>query len=136
MHELPELDRAGLRKFGLTMGVVIAVLFGVIFPLILSLARFPLWPWLLAGAFWLWALAAPDSMRGFYRLWMRIGLFMSKIMNPLVLGIVFFLVFLPMGLLRRAFGKQDPMRRKFEKTLTSYRIQSKKIDRNSMEKPF
>lgn len=136
MHEIPELDRAGLRKFGLTTGAIIAVLFGLLIPWLLNKEHIVWWPWILAGVFWLWAIAAPDSMNGFYRIWMKFGLFMSKIMNPLVLGIVFFLVFFPMGVLMRIFGKKDPMCRKLEKDVASYRVQSHKIDNKSMEKPF
>jgi hypothetical protein len=39
--------------------------------------------------------------------------------SPVVLGIMFFLVVTPIGLLMRAFGK-DPLRLRFDKSASSY----------------
>ena len=36
-HEIPELDREGLRQFGLTTGGIVAVLFGVVLPWLFDL---------------------------------------------------------------------------------------------------
>ena len=47
MHPIPELDRKGLREFGLTTGALIAAIFGLFFPWLLSV-HIPLWPWILA----------------------------------------------------------------------------------------
>lgn len=42
-HEIPELDRKGLRQFGLVTGGIVAGLFGLLFPWLLERAL-PLWP--------------------------------------------------------------------------------------------
>ena len=57
-HSVPELDRKGLRNFGLTTGIIIALLFGLFFPWLLDRTR-PLWPWVLCGTLAVWALLAP-----------------------------------------------------------------------------
>jgi hypothetical protein len=56
------------------------------------------------------------------RLWLRFGLLLHKIVSPLVLGIMFFLVITPIGLLMRAVGK-DLLRLKFDKRSSSYWIE-------------
>ncbi len=71
-HPIPELDRKGLREFGLTTGAIIAALFGALFPWLLERA-FPLWPWIILLVLGGWALVAPASLRPVYRLWMRFG---------------------------------------------------------------
>ena len=40
---IPELDRKGLREFGLTTGAAVIVIFGLFFPWVLDLA-WPIWP--------------------------------------------------------------------------------------------
>ncbi len=134
-HAIPELDRSGLRHFGYTMAGIIAGLFGLAFPLLLGVAHWPLWPWLVAGVFAVWALLAPQTLNPVYRGWMRFGLLMSRVMNPLILGIVFFLLFVPMGWGMRLLAR-DPMRRRLEPDAPSYRIPSRTPSPNSMEKPF
>jgi len=134
MHPIPELDAGGLRRFALTTGSIIALLFGVILPWLLD-ARFPIWPWPLAGILMLWGLAAPGSLRPVYRGWMRIGLLMSRVTTPLILGLVFFVVFLPAGLIMRLSG-HDPMKRRMVPDAPSYREPSQPAAPESMEKPY
>ena len=41
------------------------------------------------------------------KLWMKLGIFMSKVVNPLVMGIIFFTLFVPIGLIMRIFGRDE-----------------------------
>ncbi|MBL3599377.1 MAG: APC family permease [gamma proteobacterium endosymbiont of Lamellibrachia anaximandri] len=132
-HTIPELDKKGLREFGLVTGGIIAVIFGLFFPWLLDIS-IPLWPWVLAGILAVWALLAPNSLGPVYMVWMMFGLMMSKITTPLILGIIFFLVFFPAGLIMRLFN--DPMRRKYDADAKSYRIDSHTPDKKSLENPY
>ncbi len=132
-HSIPELDKKGLRDFGLVTGAIIAVLFGLFFPWLLEIS-IPLWPFALGGVLALWALVHAPSLRPVRTNWMKFGLLLSRITTPLIMGIVFYLVVLPMGLLMRLFGK-DPMARKLDPDATSYRVLSENTD-TSMERPF
>ena len=134
MHEIPELDRKGLRDFGLVTGGIFVALFGLFFPWVLELS-FPAWPWVLGGILAIWGLAAPATLRPIYRVWMKFGLLLSKITTPIVLGIVFFLVIFPTGLVMRSFGR-DPMRRQIDSDATSYRVPSTRSPKENMERPF
>lgn len=133
-HSIPELDRKGLRHFGLTTGAAVVIIFGLFFPWLLDLS-WPAWPWLIAALFWLLALVQPIWLRRVYRGWMRFGLLASRVTTPLVLGFVFFVMITPMALVMRLMGK-DPMRRTLDPKQESYRVQSIKSPKEKLEKPF
>jgi len=132
-HKIPELDRAGLREFALVTGSVIAGLFGLFLPWVLDLA-WPVWPWILASILVTVGLAAPMALRPVYKIWMQFGLILSRITTPIIMALVFFLVITPIGLIRRLLSS-DPMNRKFDDG-GSYRVPSKKIPAENMERPF
>lgn len=133
-QKIPELDRKGLRQFGLTTGAAVVVIFGLFFPWILELG-WPVWPWVIAAALWALALVHSPWLRWIYRAWMRFGLLASRVMTPLVLGVVFFGMILPMALVWRLRGK-DPMRRALDPSENSYRVQSNKSPKEKLERPF
>lgn len=133
-HAIPELDRKGLREFGLTTGGILAALFGLFFPWVLS-RPYPLWPWIIAAILAGWALAAPATLRTFYRLWMRLALLLSRITTPIVMAVVYFLVITPLAFIMRVAGR-DPMARRFDENAKSYRIAIKKRSKDHMERPF
>ena len=115
-------------------GAIVAVLFGVFFPWVLERA-YPVWPWVIMAVLGTWGLIAPSSLRPVYRGWMRVGLLLSKVTTPIVMGAIFFVIIVPVGLIMRT-GKRDPMRRAFEPDATSYRIPSEHPPKNSLERPF
>ena len=57
------------------------------------------------------------------KLWFKFGIFLSKIISPLIMGIIFFLVVTPIGLIMKIFGK-DILNLKYNKT-QSYWIEKK-----------
>ena len=135
-HEIPELDTKGLRQFGLILGGVLAGIFGLLLPWRWHGLDVPNWYWISCGAFVvLWALLAPDALRSLYRGWMHIALIVGAIVNALVLAIVFFLLITPMGFVGNLLGK-DPMRRRLDPELKSYRVERKIPNRQHMERPY
>ncbi len=122
MHQITPIDRKGLREFGL------------FFPWLLERA-IPLWPWIVAAVLGGWGLIAPESLRPVYSGWMKLGMLLSKITTTIILGVVFFVVMLPIGLLVRVF-RSDPMARKFDAGATSYRVASQKTPKENVERPF
>jgi hypothetical protein len=139
MHAIPELDKKGYREFGLVTGAIVAGLFGLFFPWVFGRAfpaEFPLWPWILFAVLGTWGLIAPMTLGPIYKVWMKFGLFMGTyIMTPLIMFIVFYGLFMPMGLLMRLFGK-DAMARKLDSTAESYRVASTKSPVKNLERPF
>ena len=129
-----EINKKSLREFGIVTGAIVAVLFGLLLPWLLSKA-YPLWPWyvlaVLAGV----AVILPMALKPVYKVWMRFGLVMGWINTRIILGIVFYFMFTPIALILKLLGK-DPMHRKLDAKLQSYRIESKRSPREYMEKPF
>jgi hypothetical protein len=83
----------------------------------------PTLPWAIAlGALFLLALLAwvkPGWFRGFYRVSARAGFFLSQAIARVVLVIMFFLIFVPLGLARRLLGK-DALRLKRPANASTY----------------
>ncbi len=134
MHEIPKLDKKGLRDFGLILGGMVGLVFGVVLPLIWRHSA-PVWPWAVLGVLWVWALAAPLTLNPVYQVWMRFGQALGWVETRIVLGIIFYLIVFPVGLVMRLLG-HDPMRKGFDQNLDTYRILSQVRTRESMEKPF
>jgi len=76
--------------------------------------------WLAAAAVTLAiALSAPRILHPFNIAWFRFGLLLHKIVSPLIMGLLFFAVVTPIGLLLRAQGKR-PLNLAFDPAATSY----------------
>lgn len=123
-----------LRKFGLVTGTIFVLIFGLILPWIFT-HDFPVWPWAVAGFFWIMALIYPSGLLPIYRGWMAIGNLLGWINVRIILGIVFYTVFLSTGLVMKILGR-DSMKRKLQQEKISYRIISHKNDPERMEKPY
>ena len=123
-----------LRRFGLVTGAIVAMLFGIALPWFIG-DQWPRWPWIVTGIFWIWALTAPATLFIIYRIWMKFGHVAGWINTRIILGLVFYLVFFPFGIILRMLGK-DPMTRKLDGTSKSYRIISAPIEKDHIERPY
>ena len=123
LHE--NLSREQAVKMGSerSFGLVFTAVFLIIGCWPLIGAEAPRW-WALgvAGLFLLLALLKPDLLAPLNRAWLRFGLLLHRIVSPLVLGLMFALVFVPIGLLLRLFGK-DPLRLRLDPAAQSYWIE-------------
>jgi hypothetical protein len=134
-HSIPELDRKGYRDFGLVTGAIVVGLFGLFFPFILG-KSLPIWPWVIFLLLAVPALIAPMTLAPVYKYWMKFGLFMGTyIMTPLIMFIVFIVMFVPMGLLKRFLGK-DSMARDLDSKANTYRLPAEPRPAKNLEKPF
>lgn len=123
-----------LRKFGLIFGAIVSVLFGLLLPWLFGYA-WPVWPWIVAGVFWGWSVAAPNSMFFVYRIWLQFGHVAGWINTRIIMSILFYAVFFPVGMILRLLGK-DPMNRNLDGNSPSYRITSTPIDKDHFERPY
>jgi len=78
-------------------------------------------PWALAPAalFAAVTLVRAHWLAPLKRLWMRLGELLNHVVSPVVLGIMFFGVFTPVGWVMRLAGR-DPMARSWEPETESY----------------
>jgi len=132
-HNIP-LDRRTLRSFGLTSGVIVILLFGVLIPWLRG-SGWRMWPWILSGSLILAGLIVPGALKPVFKVWMKFGHFMNRVNTAVILTVVFFFVFTPVGLIMRIFGR-DVMHRKFDQKAESYRIDSENPKTENMERPF
>jgi Saxitoxin biosynthesis operon protein SxtJ len=68
------------------------------------------------------ALIRPSVLAPFNRLWTKLALVLSKIMNPVIMGVLFFLVVTPIGLVMRVLGKRT-LALEFDPATPSYWIE-------------
>jgi hypothetical protein len=104
------------RSFGVVMGVVCLVLSGLGF-----WGGSAYWPISAAAAavFGSLALLCPRLLSPLNRLWFLFGLALHKVVNPVVMGVLFFGVIMPVGVLMRLTGKR-PLEVEFEPDISSY----------------
>ncbi len=104
------------RSFG-SLFVVVFGFFGVLS----YLKSGPWWPLLavLAVLAALVTLIAPGALTPLNRAWMKLGDLMGRVVNPIVLGILFYGVITPFGVARQLFGA-DPMKRKLDPKASTY----------------
>jgi hypothetical protein len=127
-------DKSELRKFGFIFGAGLVLIFGLFFPWLLD-KPWPAWPFIAAGILAFLVAVFPAGLKPLYSVWMKFGHVAGWINTRIILGLVFFTVFMPFGLVMRLFGK-DPMKRKLDDTTTSYRVASHSSPRDQMERPF
>ncbi len=132
-----EVTKSDLRKFGFIMGGMFALIFGLIFPWIWDKTseNWPIWPFIVMAVFWTIAIIAPQILRPVNSIWLKIGNVLGFINTRIILGLMFFLMIFPIGLLLKLFGK-DSMNRKLDKNADTYRIITKLRNKEHLEKPF
>jgi hypothetical protein len=122
LHETLHRDEAvegpSDRRFGLTIGAVLAVI--AVVRLVFGHSH---WTWWLGAglAFALFGLVWPGALHPLNRAWLLLGLMLHKIVNPIVMALLFFSTITPVGFLMRLCGK-DPMRLRRDKAVASYWI--------------
>lgn len=107
------------RSFGLVFAAFFLIL--ALWPLLYQ-HEMRLWALVLAVIFLLLALVIPKLLAPLNRIWTSLGMLLHNIVSPVALGILFFGVVMPTGLLMRLFGK-DPLRLRLDKAANSYWIQ-------------
>jgi predicted membrane metal-binding protein len=104
------------KSFGITFTVVFALIAG--------------WLGWRGGAYWqafaalaalflAVSLAVPRILRPLNALWMRFGALLNRIVSPIVLGAIYFVVITPVALLFRVIGR-DELHRSFDRAVPTY----------------
>jgi hypothetical protein len=115
-----EVKSGSDRGFGLTVG-------GILLLITLVRAYFHGLGWVQYGlggialVLVVLGLVAPGSLRGLNRAWMKLGLILFEVVNPIVLAVIYGTTMVPIGLMMRATGR-DPLRLKLDPEADSYWI--------------
>ena len=95
------------RAFGLTVGGILAAIGGL--RALFSDAGIDLWSmgFLAVGAVLVMlGLTRPASLALANRGWTKLGLLLARLVNPIVLALIYVITILPIGLIMRAMGKR------------------------------
>jgi Saxitoxin biosynthesis operon protein SxtJ len=114
-----EITRKQLRSFGFTVGGIFALI--GFWPVIVRSDDPRWWAMAVAGCLLVPALVLPRSLFWIYRGWMALGHVLGFINTRIILGMIFYAVVTPIGIVRRLLGK-DPMGRRLGTHLDTYRI--------------
>jgi len=97
------------KNFGLVFFIVFLII--ALFPLINN-ENLRVWSLILSLIFLILGLINSKVLTPLNIVWFKFGLFLGKIVSPIVMGIIFFLVVTPIGILMRIF-KKDLLNLKF-----------------------
>jgi hypothetical protein len=94
------------RKDNITFGILFFILFLIIglYPL-KSEGLIRIWSVVLSLVFLIITIIRPNLFTFINKLWIQFGILLGKIISPIVMGLVFFFVVTPIGILVRIFKK-------------------------------
>lgn len=132
-----------LRKFGLLFGMFFILVFDIVIPIIhhgigalfSDPGLVPHWPWMTGGLVMAWGLAHPASLYLLHRPWMKFAEIAGWINTRIIMFLLFYLLIFPIGFIIRLFG-YDPLRRRIDDQLESYRKVCKPHEREHMRHPY
>ena len=105
-----------LRKFGLTVGGVLAIIAAVLFyfakPSVVYFA-------IIGGILILLGLAFPQVLKPLNKIWMGMAIVLGFVMSRVILTILYYLVLTPIAFLARLFSKKF-MELKYDKSAKTY----------------
>jgi len=120
------------RKFGLTVGIAFLVLAAI--ALWRGAPRAPVGLAVLGGLLFLAALVVPAYLGPVERVWMGMAKLISRFTTPVFMGIIYFGLFTPMGVLRRRFGRDRLAHRSLSGSLWADRPETAR--RSDLERQF
>ena len=116
---MDEIKLGSNRSFGIVFFIVFVLI--AIYPLV-NQGEVRIWSLIISFLFLILGLLNSKILTPLNKLWFRFGLFLGKIISPIIMGVIFFLVVTPIGLLMRLFGK-DVLNLKLNKKKSSYWIE-------------
>jgi Saxitoxin biosynthesis operon protein SxtJ len=123
-----------LRDFGLIVGGLIAIIFGLLLPLIHH-RPIPWWPWTVAVLLAAAAMTRPALLYHFNSAWNALGKVLGWINSRLILWVLFYAIVTPMGLMARLLSRSRSSGGNGGPS-NSYRVASHEVPVTSFEKPF
>lgn len=126
-------SRKELRQFGLLVGSVFAVI--GLWPVLFRGESPRLWAMMLGSLLMVLGTMAPQSLKLVHQGWMQVGHVLGSINTKIILGIVYYGLITPMGLVMRLMGK-DSMHRTFRQDAATYRVVRVPRPRQHMHNQF
>tara|TARA_B100000575_G_C22853437_1_gene499197 strand:+ start:305 stop:688 length:384 start_codon:yes stop_codon:yes gene_type:complete len=118
------------RSFGIVFFVVFILI--ALYPLIHN-EEIRIWSLIISSIFLILGLINSRILNPLNKLWFKFGILLGKIVSPIIMGIIFFLVVTPIGFIMRILGK-DLLNLKFNRN-KSYWIE-KNGSKSKMKNQF
>ena len=101
------------RSFGIVFFIVFLLI--ALYPLSYS-GEIRVWSAIISLIFLVLGLLNSKILTPLNKLWFKFGIFLGKIISPMIMGIIFFLVVTPTGLIMRLLGR-DVLNLKYSKKI-------------------
>ena len=111
---MDEVKIGSNKSFGIVFFIVFLII--AIYPL-LSQNEIRLWSLIISIIFLILGLLNSKLLTPLNKIWFKFGILLGKIISPLVMGLIFFFVVTPIGILMRIL-KKDLLNLKFNKKKT------------------
>ena len=111
---MDEIKISSNRSFGIVFFIVFLII--AIYPF-LNQGELRLWSLIISIIFLILGLLNSKLLSPLNKIWFKFGIFLGKIVSPLVMGLIFFFVVTPIGILMRILNK-DLLNLKFNKKST------------------
>ena len=108
---MDEIKIGSNKSFGIVFFIVFFII--ALFPLINN-SEIRVWAVIISLIFLILGLINSKILTPLNKAWLKFGIFLGKIISPLIMGIIFFLVVTPIGLLMKIL-KKDLLNLKFNK---------------------
>ena len=118
-----EIKISSNKSFGLVFFVIFIII--ALWPL-LNDGNIRIWSIIVSIIFLILGLLNSKILTPFNKLWMRLGALLGIIVSPIVMGVIYFGVITPIGLIMKIFGK-DVLNLKLDKNKKTYWTLKKKI---------
>jgi hypothetical protein len=128
-----QVSRRQLRAFGLIVGAGFGVI--ALWPLLVRDDPPRAWALVIAGLLGVAAVVLPQALRRPHRVWMAVGEVLAWINTRVILGVVYFGLVVPMGMVLRLSG-HDPMQRRLDPGAATYRVLRARRPPSHMRRQF
>ena len=99
---MDDLKISSNRSFGIVFFIVFILI--AFYPLI-NQGEIRIWSVLISLLFLILGIINSKILTPLNKVWFKFGIFLGKIISPIVMGLIFFLVVTPTGFILRLFGK-------------------------------
>ena len=116
---MADVSEKELRNFGLTVGLVFIVI--AFWPAVWRAEPVRAWSLIPGVLLLVFGVSLPKVLKPVFKIWMKIGHVMGWVNTRIILGVVFYGIITPMGLVMRLFG-WDSMSRALTPSQDTYRV--------------
>jgi hypothetical protein len=127
-------DNKAIRDFGILIGFILLIIAGILFYKERESYELII---LLGIAFIGLGLGMPIILKPFYLVWMNFAVVLGWLMTRLILGLLFYVIVSPIGLISRLFGKEflELKNSSLNSSYWNYK-NSRRISHQNFEKQF